>query len=333
MPDIVAAPPSAAPNQNATPTVDVAPAAVIPPKTIDNPDTILAKIKARVMEANKPVAEPPKTDPAKDIQPDAKAALAELGRAQAKVRQLTEQVKASEAISGDAAFAKELRELFAKDPVEAVVKLSGKDKTEVLADLVTRYYEQTGEGGDKPAGTEPKPVGIEKMLLDKLEAVTKKLEALETERTSASTATAEQKLEQEKFNVRAYLKTVADQHKDLFEISARAENIEEALDKAMSQGNLAKAQEQLGIPVGAKLTAEQAEAIAKEALSIAENEFQELGKRFSRAPEPVKRVSAYDRPLTRPGVVVKSTDKPEGGKETFQEMVARYKKKYPDFAG
>lgn len=289
----------------------VEPAVPAPKPTIAKPEAILENIKARIAKANAPApepvkpaaeaapagAEPIKTEPGKEIIPDAKAALAELAKAQAKVKEWQERAKALEAGAADAEFGKAIKAgKTSMEKLQAIAKAEGKDPTDLLADLYAELQiKEAEQGGQKPAQA---ATGEIKTLVDKLEAMSKKLDALESGKTQDTEAAVKAKAEQQESATKAYLKAIAEKHKDKFEISSRPENIEEAIAKAMAKTPEVYARLGFESP---DLTEEQAEQLAAEAIAEAEKEFEQLGKRFGKVTAPVK-PRAYDIPLSKPPV-------------------------------
>jgi hypothetical protein len=178
----------------------------------------------------------------------------------------------------------------------------------------------------KPAGAEP--AGELKAVLERLDMVTKELAELKTGKTQETEASIKAKQAQEEQGIKSYLKAIAEKNKDKFEISARPENLDEAIAKALAKAPDAVAA--LGIDPATldKLPPDQAEALAAKALELAEQEFEQLGKRFGKATKP-ERVRAYDVPLSKPRIDFGK--KPE--KESFEQMKERYKAKYDNLFG
>lgn len=300
----VAAAPTAAVTAPADVKAVIEPAVPTPKPTIAAPDKILANIKARIAEANKEPAkvEPvqagstPAPDPAKptEILPDAKAALAELAKAQAKVKEWQDKAKALEAQSQDAEFGKTVKSAkTTKERIEAIAKAEGKDPVDLMADLVAEFYAEHGT----PDPNKPQAAtGELKAVLDRLELVSKELAEIKAGKTQETEAQTKAKVEQQEAATKAYIKAVAEKYKGEFEISARPENIEEAIAKAIAKAPAVL--ERLGFDP-AQLSEEQAEQLAKEAIAEAEKEFTELGKRFGKVV-PEQRLRAYDIPLSKP---------------------------------
>lgn len=277
--------------------------------TIPSADKVLESIRAKVKAANphlddpnlphqlkKPIAQAAPVQ-AKDgtepeIKANDKAVLSELAKAQANLREAHGKLKDLEARAGDSEYGTEIKKLWAgtdAEKLQVLAKLSGKDATEALADLVEMFYNQDSTGTPKPAsepGAAPEPAGANKLLLDKLDAMAKKLEALEAKPAQVSA-------EQAKQGTRAFLKQVLG--KSGLEIGSRAENVEEAIDKALAKAPGVVQRLKLD---PASLSPEQAEQVAQESLKEAEQEFEQLGKRFGKVQTPT-RPSIYDKPIPR----------------------------------
>jgi len=306
----------------------------VPPVTIKRAEDVLEAIKAKVKAANEPppVSAAPAqggqaaTEPAKDdkgepqIQANQKELLAELAKYRQKASEVEAKLKEQESAVAEAGQFKELKELSAKDKLAAVTKLFGGDAEQVLADLVEMFYTKEGRS---PPGSAPASSKTEQVLLEKLEAVTKKLDALEAGTTEKAKATAEAQAKAEEEGVKAFLKGQLAKHKDTFEISARDENQDEAVAKAMAKtGDVAK---RLGFDLN-KLSPDKAEQIAKECIAEAEKEFEQLGNRFGkqRQQEPSRSDRVYSRPFSAPQI--KFSAKP--AKESFDEYRARIAKEW-----
>jgi hypothetical protein len=326
----------------ATPSPAAAPAPVqpetavpVPPKTIPGPEAALAAIKARIAAANQPKPVEAKPEPAKDpeIKPDLASLMAELVKVQNQARDYKDKVKEQEAFQAEANQHKELRELWSKDPRQAIAKLAGKDAEDAVADIVALFYADMPDT-DQDQG-QAKPNKTEALLLSKLEEVTKKLEAIEGARKQDTDQTSAASVKAQEDNTRAFLKAVAVKHKDQFEISNRDENVTEAVTKAMLVtttvlDELNQAAEKAGTEKidPSKVSAEQAETIAKLALAKVEAEYEQLGQRFGKTT-PVAKPSVYDRPLTRPSIsVVKAP-----AKETFDQYKERVRKQFEQASG
>ena len=305
----------------------------VPPVTVKRAEDVLEAIKAKVKAANElppvlqaqggPAAEQVK-EPVKDgepqIQANQKELLAELAKYRQKASEVEAKLKEQESAVAEAGQFKELKELSAKDKLAAVTKLFGGDAEQVLADLVEMFY--TKEGQPAPGAAQPSSK-TEQVLLEKLEAVTKKLDALEAGTTEKAKASAEAQAKAEEEGVKAFLKGQLAKHKDTFEISARDENQDEAVAKAMAKaGDVAK---RLGFDLN-KLSPDQAEQIAKEAIAEAEKEFEQIGNRFAkqRQQEPSRSDRVYSRPFSAPQI--KFSAKP--AKESFDEYRARIAKEW-----
>jgi hypothetical protein len=340
MPEAVAAPaPVAAaaviqPGQAATPEV-VPPAVSTPKPTIPSPDKILANIKAKIAEANKP-PEPAKTEPAKqpgDILPDAKQALAELAKAQAKAREWQERAKALEAASADAELGKTIKGAKTpKDQLEAIAKLAGKDPVEYMADLVTMMY---AEGAAPAQADKPQPTGDMKVIMDQLAAVSKELAEIKAGKTQETEASKAAAAAQQEAGTKAYLRAIAEKHKDKFEISSRPENVDEAVAKAQAAAPavLVEMATELGVEpadLAKSLTQEQADDLAARAMAKAEAEFEQLGKRFAKAGPPPRPPRAYELPLTKPALVLQGKPEPlkKGTEAEWEQYKAKMRERY-----
>lgn len=316
---------------------EIVPAVPTPKPTIASPDKIKANILAKIEAANKPapvipVQDKTGTEPAKggEIVPDGKAALAELAKAHERIRELTAKDKLADSATADAAFAKELKELAAKDKLGAVLKLFGGSAEDVLAELVEKHYEgQAGAGTEQGKNTPAAAPAEMKAILDKLEAVTKELAEIKGGTAAKTEAEQKAQLAAQEQGTKAYLRSIAEKHKDMFEISSRAENMDEAVGKAIAKTQdpawAAEKCKELGITDPAKLTPEQAEAFARAAISEAEKEFEQLGSRFAKVRKPDHDSDrVYQRPFSPPAI--KFSPKP--AKETFEEYKARLNKEW-----
>jgi hypothetical protein len=267
--------------------------------TIPNADAALEAIKARVKAANphledpnlphqlkKPIAQAAPVKPELDIKPDDKAVLSELAKAQANLREAHTKLKDLEAKTGDSEYGAKVKKLWAGTDAEKLSvlgELSGKDPTEALADLVELFYNQ--DGGTGKAG-QPVPPDANKPLLDKLEAMAKTIEELKAAPVKVSQEQAVQ-------GTRAFLKSQVEKLK--LDITSRAENIEEAIDKALAKApDMVK---KLGFDP-ANLAPDQAEKLAAECIKAAEQDFEQLGKRFGKT-QPAQKPSLYDKPIPR----------------------------------
>lgn len=316
---------------------ELVPAVPTPKPTVPSPDKVLEGIKAKIAAANKPGLPAP-VDPAKpateqakpvDIVPDTKQVMADLAKAHERVRELTEKAKLAETATADATFAKELKELAAKDKLGAVLKLFGGSAEDVLAELVEKHYEGQAGAGTEPGKSTPAAAPEMKAILDKLEAVTKELAEIKGGTAAKTEAEQKAQLAEQEEGTKAYLRSVAAKHKDMFEISSRAENMDEAVGKAIAKTQdpawAAEKCKELGITDPAKLTPEQAEAFARAAISEAEKEFEQLGSRFAKTRKPEQDSDrVYQRPFSPPAI--KFSTKP--AKESWDQYRARIAKEW-----
>ena len=274
--------------------------------TIPSADKALEAIKARVRAANphlddpnlphqlkKPIAQQaPKAEVVEtDIKPSDKAVLSELAKAQASYREAQAKLKEREAKVPDSEYGAKVKKLWAgtdQEKLQLLGELSGKDPTEALADLVEIFYNQPGTApaGDKPTiGAAPASPEA-KQLMELVKDLSEQVKALK----EAPAKVSQEQLVQ---GTRSFLK--AQVTKLGLEISSRAENIEETVDKALALA--ATVVQELKLDPAA-LTQEQAEQVAAESIKRAEAQFEQLGKRFSKvqaAPKP----SLYDKPIPR----------------------------------
>jgi hypothetical protein len=281
--------------------------------TLPNADTALEAIKARVKAANphlevpnlpyslkKPVAVPvpevvkPGDKPAElDIKPNDKAVLSELAKAQANLREATSRMKELEAKAVDGEYGTKVKKLWGgsdQEKLQLLGELSGKDPTEALADLVEIFYNTKPDGSTADPAAKPGDRPANDPILAKLDAMAKELAELKAAPAKQAQALSQEQLQQ---GTRAFLKSQVT--KLGLEISSRAENQDEAVDKALSFAPTVVQELQLD---PASLTPEQAEQVAAESIKRAEAEFEKLGQRFGKVqaqPKP----SIYDKPISR----------------------------------
>lgn len=292
------------------PAPDTSPAVAAPPVTRPSAEAVLAAIKAKVHEANKPETPAAKPDEVKGDEPKLNAdpkVLRELGKLQQAKRELEAKLKELEPSAPDAAFAKEVRDLWSKggdSRLEALAKLGGKDGLDVLAEVVQFFYEREQEGGAKDDATTAKPTAETKALLDALTEVKKELAEIKAGKTTDAEATV--KAEQERAN--QYVKGFVGKHAAQFEICARPENIGEAVDLIQAAALEIIKRDRVSVK---ELKAEDADRIYAEAAGEVEKEYEKTGQRFAKAPKQGSSLfnpDRYARPLSKPTVTLRKIE-------------------------
>ncbi len=318
---------------------DDGPAVAAPPVTVPGIDETIAKIKARLngkAPAAKPTAEPaagkPNDNPADADEGKGGNAkmIAELGRLQARVRELEPKTKELDSFKTDAELSREIKKLWNGTPdekIKAIAMISGKDGTdEMLAMFKTLYTLEQDKPDD---GSEAVPPAV-KALSDKLEAALKKIEAMEAKEAdkekSGTKSVSDAAIEAANKHVAGFI----EKNKAKFEICAREENQAEAVDLIQSAA-IAFIDQELGKDFDvSKLTQEQADYFYLKAADKTEKAFEETGKRLAKGSRPEKDLSRFDRFVrtpAKPTIVVKDEPLSKNPDEAFEQLKARKRAK------
>jgi hypothetical protein len=319
------------PASSAQTDIDTTPAVATPKPTVPNADAVMAKIRAaaRAAEAEKAAEKPKEADDGKKLAADSKI-LRELGKKQAELRAVEARIRELEPLKSDADFMREVRGLWEKggdDRLAALAKLSGKDGTDVLAEMMAQFYAKEQDAAADPAKAAPAPEM--KALLGVVEELRKELAEIKSGKATDAEATAKAAAEAEKKAGDAFVARFLGEHKADFEISSRPENVAEATSLIHAAAVAIAKRDK----VDAKsMTQEQADAIYLEATQEVESEFENTGKRFSkqsRQDVPVFDPDKYRKfARSAPAAVVKPVTLSKNPAEREQQVRAKLRAKY-----
>jgi hypothetical protein len=317
------------------PPPDNTPAVKAPPKTIPHPDVLFAEMQKRIKAAEKPPeAKPTDAKPGDDAPPpDLKMppkALKEIGRLQGLVREAEAKAKDFDTLKPDAEAIREIRTMWKGDgqsKLAALGKILGTDPTDELASLVTLFYENEAEGEDK--GAVPAASPEIKQLLSVISDLKKEVGEL---RTSADT----RRMDETKAAQAASDKASADftrgllaKNKARFEISNRAENVEEAIGLVQSAAVAIAKRD--GIDLSKPIDQATSDRLLDEAMQETEREYEALGKRFGKAAEPAFKFTfdpaRHVRRMPAPSVTPETQKLPTEPNARYKALLERQKAK------
>jgi hypothetical protein len=197
--------------------------------------------------------------------------LNEVAKLSAKNRELEEKLKVFEADQPGTTKIKEAMELYKTDPVAGLAKFIDSDPTKEMERIVEFYL-----NSDSPAEKEK----LENELATKVADLQAKLENKEKQETEEKQALATKAVNEQvtKQLEGMVSKFVDDRQQPLFPIALKAENKDEAFEKAREIGRK--------LVEGRKLSLEiQDESIIagimKDAFEIVESEYQDIAKKYS----------------------------------------------------
>jgi len=215
----------------------------------------------------------------------------ELARVTAKHREAVAKLAELEPHAKPAAEYKEIRELYAKDPIEALGKLTGKDGIDAMADLMAVFHElEASETGQPGAKRTPDPE------LAEIKATLAELKAERAKNTEADTKRQEA---EQRSNADRYAQSIAQKDAAKFEVSLRPANIAEATDLAHAATVVIAQRDGIDL---ANPDAEAIERVIAEAWAEVETELRSRGANYAPTPKAAP-PPAFDpvprRPLTR----------------------------------
>lgn len=320
---------------NAIPEVVKEAAVATPPVTVISPEKILAEKAARyraamaapdpaaaqaAIQGGKPVDKPKASvddEPALTAPPKI---LAELGKLQAKVRELEPKGKDFDALKPDADLAKEAKRLWSgthEDKIKAIALLSGKDGVDEIVNLVKTYYDLEQANPEQVASDEPPYV---KALKDTVAKLNEELTAIKADKTKEKDEATKTATSDEIKRGNEFVKAFIVKNKEQFELCAKPENEKEAVEDVQDAVIAILDRDKIDIKT---LTKEAAETVYLEALKNTEALYEETGKRMSKATAPQRDPFHAIRIRTKPDIKIKAEDLSNDPDVRFAQMKQR----------
>ncbi len=325
------------------PEVSSDPAVATPPVTVPSSDKILERIKAKVkglapasQGGTAPQPKPP-ADPKVDVSEDENKGLSippkvlrQLGELQTKVRELEPKAKELDSFKTDAELAREVKKLWSgthEEKIAALAKISGKDGLDELAAIIKTYYTLEQEGGADDDG-EPASPKL-KAMADQLAAANKKIDDLIAERSKEKDEGVKKASDVQIQQANDYVKSFIERNKAKFVICARPENQKDAIEDVQDAAMTIIQRDKIDLKTMDQKTAE---AVYLEALQETEAEYENTGKRFSKASAETRdpELGHYERHVrvrSKPDVVIQEEELSKDPDIRFAQLKKRAREK------